>query len=268
MRKYIILFAAVACFTTALQAQTITKVLGKQSTAMSSPYTDLETDTLFYSRTISKIYNLKVFFAFEFTNGNKPMNEGDSIKIRGRVGGTYFPDMSILSDSNMYRYALTKNLAPGESILIKISEETVGEELINDYYSGGLLTEIYADSAYAMRVCGQVLYADNYGKVTNPTTLEKCVTAHLFKASPPPAVSESTMEKVKFYPNPVSNNLNITNLNNTNIEIYNLVGQRIVQYENISGDFTIEMKEYPDGIYFVKLQNGKSVRTEKIKVVK
>jgi hypothetical protein len=53
-----------------------------------------------------------------------------------------------------------------------------------------------------------------------------------------------------------------------NVEIYNIVGQQLVKYENISGDFSVDMSEYSNGIYFVRLQNGKSVRTEKIKLVK
>jgi hypothetical protein len=265
MRKYIILFAATACLFTALQAQNlpkITEIRGKESTRPT--YLNLKTDTLFYSRNITKIYNLQIHFEFELTNGNIPMVEGDSIKIQGRVSSTYFPYMA--PDTNMYRYALTRNLDAGESIRIEIP----GPESMYGYYSGSLLKPIHEDSAYTLQVCGRVLYADGYMKITNPTVTEECVTAHLFKSpeKPPTAVSESIMEKVRFYPNPVNNNLNITNLNNISVEIYNIVGQRIVQYENISGDLVIEMKEYSDGIYFVKLQSGKFVRTEKIKLVK
>ena len=94
------------------------------------------------------------------------------------------------------------------------------------------------------------------------------VRAVYVKSQPFNSLKESSIEKVRIFPNPVNSNLNIANLSNTKVEIFNLVGQRIISHENVSGDLHVDMTAYSNGIYFVKMQNGKSTRTEKIKLVK
>lgn len=77
------------------------------------------------------------------------------------------------------------------------------------------------------------------------------------------------LRNVKVYPNPVRNNLKIENLQgNTNISIYNITGQLIQAVSSVMGNTEIDMSGFSNGLYFVKLQNGQNVRTEKIQVVK
>jgi len=271
MKKFIVLFAAAACLTTTSQAQTqnpkITKVFGIESTRLSSSnYLNLETDTMFYSRGVTGIRNLQFYVAFEVTNGDLALKAGDTITVRGRIGSTgntYFPK----NDSNKYFYELAKDLAAGDTITIYMSQGAGFYEKMDDY--SNLWAEIYADSAYSLDICGQVLYATGY-TITSATISQTqlCAKSYFFKSRLKVSLTEPMMDKVKFYPNPVSSDLKITNLKDMSVEVYNIVGQQIIRHENVSGDISIAMENYPDGIYFVKLQNGKSVRTEKIKLVK
>jgi hypothetical protein len=220
---------------------------------------DLETDTIFLKRAF---LNSQVRFGFEFTNGNTPLSVGDTIIIKGNIGTIKFPYDDNDPDNPKITYSLTKDLEPGTTIQIAQSQWDP-EELQS--YSNVIQHE--GDSLHRATVCGTLIYVSKYS-LTKDTV--KCVDAILAmeKTGEEPAVLETVMAKVKFYPNPVSDNLYITNLKNMNVEVYNMVGQRVSHFENVSGDLTVNMKIFPDGIYFVKLQNGQTVRTEKIKLVK
>ena len=77
------------------------------------------------------------------------------------------------------------------------------------------------------------------------------------------------LKEVKVYPNPVRDNLKIENLNEvTDISVYTITGQVVRTVSSIMGSAEIDMSGLANGLYFVKMQNGKSIRTEKIQVVR
>ena len=78
-----------------------------------------------------------------------------------------------------------------------------------------------------------------------------------------------TLKSAKLYPNPVRESLKIENLNEaTDINIYNIMGQEVQKVSSVMGSVEIDMSGLSNGLYFVKMQNGKNIRTEKIQVVK
>jgi hypothetical protein len=180
----------------------------------------------------------------------------DTIIIHGHIGNQDFEEMDTI--------ILKTPLAAGATLSSVFPDEKMA-------YFTNVFTPLN-DSIVEGTIYGKIEYISRY--TTIPP--ERSTKIHLIKeqSTTPPgpsdstAVVESVMAKVKLYPNPVSDNLHITNLKNTNVEVYNVVGQRVYHFENVSEDLSINMKTFPDGIYFVKLQNGKAVRTEKIKLVK
>ena len=82
-------------------------------------------------------------------------------------------------------------------------------------------------------------------------------------------VAESSMESVKLYPNPVRNQLKIENLSEaTDISIYSITGQMLQSVSSVVGSVEIDVNNLSNGMYFIKMQNGNSVRTEKIQILK
>ena len=76
-------------------------------------------------------------------------------------------------------------------------------------------------------------------------------------------VETVTENNVAIYPNPMNDVLNIQlGDNQSNVEIFNSLGQMVRRYDNVSGDMQINVADMEAGIYFVKI-NG-----EVIKVVK
>ncbi|MGA2296261.1 MAG: T9SS type A sorting domain-containing protein [FCB group bacterium] len=86
------------------------------------------------------------------------------------------------------------------------------------------------------------------------------------------SVSENQqIEKFSIFPNPVSDYLNLSFLNNNSseIKIYNELGipvfEKKVQDEN---NLKIDTREYPPGVYFCQINAGSYVETKKFLVVK
>jgi len=250
MKKFILSFtvAIMAFGMVQVQAQQITKLLGKTSFQQAGPFVNLKTDTL---RGTRKFDEIGITFGLEFTNGNTPLNAGDTIFYNGYIAGEG------LAPTDTAMSILTQGLPANEPIELTI---VVGTTM--GHFGGVISTQ---DSLSWLTFTATVFRTSQF--VVNKT--ESTTLYYIEQAPPPkPAISETEIQAVKLYPNPVSSVLNIANLKNTKVEIFNVVGQRVVNLENVNGEQTVDMSEYPNGIYFVKIQSGKTVRTEKIKLVK
>jgi hypothetical protein len=259
MKKIILLATVMVCFL-ATEAQTITKIEGKRHLRSSTEYVNfVDSAVLRYPSTMT-VRNLQLDFRFEFTNGNIQLEENDTIIISGGIGNQSFDperDTIILEEG--------ETLDPGEkfSKLFVFEDQSIGSS-----FMGILIQE--NDSTHSGIIHGKIEYVSKYTTTSSETRAPFVLVKEQSTTIPDDtlAVTESIMEKVKFYPNPVTSELNIINLKNTNVEVYNVVGQRISYFEDVSGNLSVEMETLPDGIYFVRMQNGKAVRTEKIKLVK
>ena len=257
MKKFILLFAvAIASFTT-VQAQEITKIYGRNM--MDFPeWVNLETDTLRYRNT-SK-YNANVFFEIVYKNGSTELEAGDVIVLGFSISSTsiYRDD-----DQDSLHYPLTEALGAGDTLRIRVNSHSYPAEPMSGHSNSFTGTD--NDNLGYISLTARIHRTSKFA-VSN----SKQITAYFLQTTPGSSnlATEKAIEKIQLFPNPVNSNLNIINLSNTKVEVFNVVGQRTMIYENATGNLNIDMTTYPNGIYFVKMQNGKSVRTEKIKLVK
>ena len=262
MKKLILLLAAVTCLLST-QAQTITKITAKANTY---PYTDL-VDGIVFEYTSPTFASIAFFIKYTFQNGSVALDAGDTIVVKGTFGNnSYFPEVEGAEKNSKFEYAhfhrLTSNLPANGTVEIAIP--------ISEPMNGHLNAPVQVnDTTYSLRICGEVIHISNPNYVVNAVSTRKCNTVMLLKRAQTTSIAEvNGMSKIRLYPNPVNSDLTITNLKGINVEIYNIVGQQIIYHENASGDLSVDMSNLPDGVYFVKLKDGKIVRTEKIKLVK
>lgn len=74
-------------------------------------------------------------------------------------------------------------------------------------------------------------------------------------------------QNLKFYPNPIDDILyiNIENSFLSKLYIYNSLGQKILQIENINSSYMeVPVAILPEGIYFIKIKTNKGLLTEKL----
>ena len=72
----------------------------------------------------------------------------------------------------------------------------------------------------------------------------------------------------KLYPNPSSDELNISLENQrqpgeSNLEVYNVLGQRVLSQKLTEQLTTINVQEWNRGVYFVKISSGDSLQTQR-----
>lgn len=81
------------------------------------------------------------------------------------------------------------------------------------------------------------------------------------------AVQDVAKKKLNYYPNPVVDFISINDVNKIkNVEVYNMVGQRVI-VENVNSDKAlIDMRKVPAGTYILKVNSEKE--SQSIKVIK
>lgn len=73
---------------------------------------------------------------------------------------------------------------------------------------------------------------------------------------------------IEVYPNPVKNILNVHNAANSNVAIYNILGELVYSKSNSDNHITIDMANFANGSYVVKITSDNNTITKKINVVK
>ncbi|NDI99605.1 T9SS type A sorting domain-containing protein [Flavobacterium sp. LaA7.5] len=83
--------------------------------------------------------------------------------------------------------------------------------------------------------------------------------------APAASVQQNTFNNLTVYPNPVKNEINLTNANAVdNIVLYSLTGQKVLSQQVTNKDVTINTEGLSKGVYFLKAASGTTQKTIKI----
>ncbi|MBO4739650.1 MAG: T9SS type A sorting domain-containing protein, partial [Bacteroidales bacterium] len=172
-------------------------------------------------------------------NSGSDLVAGDSIKVLLKINGT-----------NIYvsKITLTKSIQKDSSTYC----------LLNDYVIVPNISQ-WGENTY----CYQVVYYNENPVNDNPTN--NCMTFTFNKTT---GIVENALEEVKIYPNPARNILYINNVENANIDIYSIAGQRVKTIKNVTGNQDIDVSDMANGMYILRMQDGQNTRVEKIQVIK
>jgi hypothetical protein len=70
--------------------------------------------------------------------------------------------------------------------------------------------------------------------------------------------SIENIQNIKLFPNPVNNILTLsTDNNNERVEIYNIIGEKVLSFYKQKADLRINVNILNKGMYFVKLYDNK-----------
>ncbi len=73
---------------------------------------------------------------------------------------------------------------------------------------------------------------------------------------------------IKIYPNPASLEVNITNVYNSTIEIYSILGEKIYSHRSKSDIFNLDISNFDSGNYIIKIVKGEKIISKKINIIK
>lgn len=106
--------------------------------------------------------------------------------------------------------------------------------------------------------------------VQNPTTLEIPCATKGFRLLEPNSISEEAEgNNIKIYPNPASHYLKIesTEYINSEIEIYNILGEKAHEAKIVNNISIIDLKNLSPGTYVLRISNGKSVVIKRFEII-
>lgn len=76
--------------------------------------------------------------------------------------------------------------------------------------------------------------------------------------------TETEKENVMVYPNPTDGIINISACNIDKVSVYNIVGQEVESFVIDDNQCRIDISDYNDGVYFVKIKTENEIMTKKI----
>ena len=78
-------------------------------------------------------------------------------------------------------------------------------------------------------------------------------------------VEEVTGQKsTALYPNPATGRFTIELAEESNVSIFNMLGQQVMQLDKVSGEQHIQLENAPKGMYFVQIQSGSQIEVKKL----
>jgi len=82
------------------------------------------------------------------------------------------------------------------------------------------------------------------------------------------AIAPINADNVNIYPNPTTGQFTIENVRGADVEIFNLVGQRVYTEQSVDQNMTIDLSNLSEGTYIVKVSGTNTFKTQKINIVK
>ena len=244
MKKFLALFAMVACFGFTAKSQTVIAnlLIGQSS------YYLIDDLCLGDQYKTTQMVNLPIGF-YMLNDGESTITTTDSVKISFTMNNMSYTIV-----------ASPKTDWEKDSMwLVSINLQNIP---ISEQYFNFAKCEDSTTAQYLNIVTTKIAFVNN--TAINDEGFSGAFGIYAIDLD----VSETSIEKIAVYPNPVRDMLHIDNANNVNVSIYAANGQLVKQINEVNGSMTVNMSEMSNGLYFVKIQNENATRVEKIQVIR
>ncbi len=82
------------------------------------------------------------------------------------------------------------------------------------------------------------------------------------------AIEEINADNINVYPNPTNGVFNIENVRGADVEVFNLIGQRVFSAVEVEENISVNLSNLSEGTYVVRISGTNSVKTQKINLVR
>jgi len=171
------------------------------------------------------------------------------------------------SNNDEFKIALNSDVRLWEAGTVSTINETV--ILPNDIYDGEYELFLHLpdgraslanNPAYAIQLANSNIWESNSGYNKLNTTVNVSTQAL--------GINDNTIDEYKIYPIPTNEKLiiELENINDYNIEIYNTIGQKVITQINNNSQNKVELQtsSLTNGIYILRITDGNSKLTKKI----
>ncbi len=81
-------------------------------------------------------------------------------------------------------------------------------------------------------------------------------------------ITETKSFNLELYPNPANQNITISNAMNSEVSIFNMVGQSLMSVNIQQNRQTIDVSELPKGTFIIQIKKGNQIHTQKLNIVR
>ena len=83
----------------------------------------------------------------------------------------------------------------------------------------------------------------------------------------PVSINEINAANINVYPNPASNYVMINNAENANVQVYDILGNKVLDLNNISNNYKMDVSSLSQGSYVLKIVQNNQIVTKRISLV-
>lgn len=175
------------------------------------------------------------------TDNGSPAGDGNIMLASGT-----WTNLPTIAESLTYNWQIRATVVAPD-LHYNILED---DEIIANNISG---TE-YVVASYDPSACYQVATVCENGMVSNPSD---CISVGINN------VDNNTTFEV--YPNPAHETVNVTTtMDVQKVEVLNYLGQVIYSQNTTNNNFTLNVANYADGVYFIRLSGNDGIATQKL----
>ena len=188
----------------------------------------------------------------------------DIFNFTGVVSG-YSPNGSLIYDGTFlygmtYSGGINDSVSGGDGVIFKIMPDGTGYSKLYDFsYTSGEwpVGSLFSDGIFLYGTTSDA------GTGSGNGTIFKCGISFTTGIK-----KESKAQQISIYPNPSNGSFNLfisTPIKNGSVEVYNSLGELILNEKIINQQNSIDLKDQMNGLYFIKvMSDGKIVGVEKV----
>lgn len=230
MKRFILLFTLVAAFSM-INAQKVTNILLVYDGKLY--YLDGQS----FEFPSNPPPAIQFPLVIQFTNNGDVLNAGDSMKMAMIIEGETKLVLSITLD---------KAMQPGDTTIINLQGLQVPT------------SEFKASNTWCFDII-KVYRSGVEQEISEPACANFTVST---------GIAEVSRVETMVYPNPAKDVISIKNTNNATVYIYNILGKMVRKIDSTSDLLQVNVSDFSNGMYFIKIQNGNNVETKKILINK
>lgn len=200
-------------------------------------------------------------------NDDDNSNNSQSTTFEKAVEATGTIDIEIKTDA--YGYEFSYNIKNANGVIIDSGSNLGNNKTINKRVN--LEEDCYTISVY-----------DSYGdggtrmivKDSDLTEIFRAVgnwgskKTAAFHSNGVLGIGQPQFDNISIYPNPAHDVLNILNAKTANLEVFDMLGRRVISKQNIDMNEQLNVSNLTTGTYFVKISKEGNVTTKKFVVSK
>lgn len=178
-------------------------------------------------------------------------------------------DFKIDNSASINIYATTN----GSENMVILKFDTTGVLLAKNALGGTAVMAMAVDNSYNVHTCGNYVYSTDFNPDTPILNLSSNGYTDTFISkmklrNETLGISTNKFNiKINVFPNPVTSQINLSfadNLEKANLKIISILGQTVLEKQNISGNnFSADVSNLSNGTYVMHVQEGSSISTSK-----